>query len=67
MKREKEFKKVQKSEVRESCISGDCDGICREKHYKDCPIHVEYYYEYYGRRKKKIYVNAPKRQDNDKY
>ena len=59
MKRDREDykKKYPRSEVRESCIAGnDCDGICRDKHYKDCIIHAEYFFEYRGKHKSKIYV-----------
>ena len=59
MKRREYDKKVYpKSEIRESCIAGsDCDGVCRAKYYENCTIHAQYYYEYRGKRKAKIFIN----------
>jgi hypothetical protein len=49
-----------KSEIKEACYSGDCEGTCRQLYYNICPIKQKYYIETYKLKSKiktkKVYI-----------
>ena len=64
MKKNRKEKKIgPRSEIKETCVSGVCEGMCKQLYYKICTAHEPFYIDYSERKPKIVYVNDKKREE----
>jgi len=55
--KKKTFFKPTPTDIKIGCMDGDCEGICKELHFKACPCKYQYYMALDGKKYREIYID----------